>query len=79
MKSQDWHAQRAHAERVTCPDCHAPAGRTCRRVHDGRELAGPPAHIARIKLADEAQHARTADAQAHRPTNAPPTDTDSPP
>lgn len=53
MKSQDWHAQRAHAERVPCPDCHAPAGRTCRRVHDGRELAGPPAHIARTKLAND--------------------------
>ncbi|UTN93133.1 hypothetical protein SEA_PHAUCI_46 [Gordonia Phage Phauci] len=53
MKSQDWHAQRAHAERVPCPDCHAPAGRTCRNGYTGRELNGPAAHIARTKMAND--------------------------
>ncbi|QGJ95837.1 hypothetical protein J1770_gp51 [Gordonia phage EMoore] len=53
MKSQDWHAQRAHAERVPCPDCHAPTGRTCRNGYTGRELNGPAAHIARTKMAND--------------------------
>lgn len=46
--------ERLEAERVTCPECEAPVGETCRDVHNGQPLGKLPAHWRRIKAASQA-------------------------
>ncbi len=56
MPTFDWLADRALAETVRCPYCHVAVGVSCRRPHDGRELANFPAHPARLRIAAAEQN-----------------------
>jgi hypothetical protein len=42
---------RAESEQVSCPYCHEPAGFPCRNRSNGEQLEHIPAHISRIKEA----------------------------
>lgn len=44
----EWLQERASAETMLCPECHAKPGITCTNLHTGRPLQGQPAHLARI-------------------------------
>lgn len=59
-----WLADRDAAEAVPCPPkprgCGVAAGQTCRNVHTGQPLTGPPAHLVRIRDAAAAARARRA-------------------
>ncbi|NMO00855.1 hypothetical protein HH308_06460 [Gordonia sp. TBRC 11910] len=50
-KSAEWHAIRAEANTVVCPDCHMPPGTVCRNQWTGQPTTHLPAHASRIVFA----------------------------
>lgn len=49
MRSLDFHAERAAAQRHPCPFCGAAPGETCRNTAAGGQLQNLPAHTSRIR------------------------------
>jgi hypothetical protein len=46
--------ERQEAERVECPECHAPVGVRCQNLDGGGPLGKLPAHWRRIRAAEVA-------------------------